>query len=155
MGRPSKYTKELADKICERLSCGRGLRSICRNKDISIKESTVRAWCVKDINGFYAQYARARKMRLDAWVDDIIEIADDGTNDYYEDSKGNLKFDQENVNRSRLRVDTRKWIMAKLNPEKYGDSQKIEHGGSVGITGNGLSSLLEEARKSSNNDHSN
>lgn len=155
MGRPSKYTKELADKICERLSYGRGLRSICRDKDIPVKESTVRAWCVKNINGFYAQYTRARKIGVDAWVDDIIEIADDGTNDYYEDSKGNLKFDQENVNRSRLRVDTRKWIMAKLNPEKYGDSQKIEHGGSVGITGNGLSSLLEEAKKSSNNDHSN
>lgn len=155
MGRPSKYTKELADKICERLSYGRGLRSICRDKDISIKESTVRAWCVKDISGFYAQYTRARKAGLDAWVDDIIEIADDGTNDYYEDSKGNLKFDQENVNRSRLRIESRKWIMSKLNPEKYGDSQKLEHGGSVGITGNGLLSLLEETRKSNNNDLSN
>lgn len=155
MGRPSKYTKELADKICEELSCGRGLRSICRDKDIPVKESTVRAWYVNDVNEFYAQYTRARKAGVDAWVDDIIEIADDGTNDYYEDSKGNLKFDQENVNRSRLRIESRKWIMAKLNPEKYGDSQKIEHGGSVGITGNGLSSLLEEAKKSNNNDHSN
>ena len=42
-----------------------------------------------------------------------------------------IKHAPEHVQRSRLRVDARKWIASKLKPKKYGDYQKHEHTGSL------------------------
>ena len=74
---------------------------------------------------FRDQYARAREMQAEHWADEIIEIADDVTNDYITKERGDgSKYeavDGEHINRSRLRVDTRKWLMARLAPKKYGD----------------------------------
>ena len=84
-------------------------------------------------------YARAREYRCDIMAEDIIDIADDGTNDYYEDENGNIKTDHENINRSRLRVDARKWVLSKIAPKKYGDKIDLTTNGeqinnSVNIT---------------------
>ncbi len=60
--------------------------------------------------------------------EDILDIADDGSNDLMTIQKGNTEYEIENkevTNRSRLRVDTRKWLMSKMKPKKYGD--KIDH----------------------------
>jgi hypothetical protein len=58
-------------------------------------------------------------------AEDLLAIADDGTNDYmeYEDKEGNAagwRFNGEHVQRSRLRVDARKWLLSKLLP-KFAD----------------------------------
>ena len=84
-------------------------------------------------------YARAREYRCEILAEDIIDIADDGTNDYYEDENGNIKTDHENINRSRLRVDARKWILSKISPKKYGNKIDLTTNGeqinnSVNIT---------------------
>ena len=129
-GRPSKYTEEVADEICRRLSEGESLRAICRD-DAMPEESTVRNWVVTDHEGFFAQYARAREAQADYWGDEIIEIADDGSNDYMATEHGE-KLDSEHVQRSRLRVDTRKWLMARMAPKKYGDKVAMEHSGAGG-----------------------
>ena len=63
-------------------------------------------------------YAHARERQQEYWADQIIEIADD---------------DNLDVHRSRLMVDTRKWLMAKLMPRKYGDFKTLEHTGQVEI----------------------
>lgn len=57
---------------------------------------------------------------MEAMAEEILEIADDGLNDFKQ-VDGRQVVDQENINRSRLRVDTRKWLMSKLAPKKYGD----------------------------------
>lgn len=91
-------------------------------------ESTVRSWAVSDYNGFYTQYARARDIGLDAMADEILDIADDGSNDWMAkndpDNPG-YSLNGEHSSRSRLRVDTRKWYLSKLAPKRYGDKTML------------------------------
>src|SRR3546814_4173198 len=68
------------------------------------------------------QYARARDNQADTLADEILDIADDGSNDYVGEDE---KYNGDAVARSRLRVDARKWLAGKLAPKKYGE--KIDH----------------------------
>lgn len=73
---------------------------------------------------FREQYARARESQAEVMFDEILEIADDGSNDFMTVKKGNLEYEMENkevTNRSRLRVDSRKWYLSKVLPKKFGD----------------------------------
>lgn len=83
---------------------------------------------------FQDQYARAREAQAETHADDMMEIADDARNDWMKaaDEEGGLgyKLNGEHIQRSKLRIDTRKWIASKLKPKKYGD--KIEHTGPEG-----------------------
>ena len=76
------------------------------------------------------RYARAREAQADLLVDEMISIADDATNDYMDkvNSEGETKrvLDSEHIQRSRLRIDTRKFIASKLRPKVYGDAAKKE-----------------------------
>jgi hypothetical protein len=63
---------------------------------------------------------------MDHWADEIIDIADDAGRDVSVDNEGNQRVNGEAIARSRLRVDTRKWIMSKLAPRKYGDGATQE-----------------------------
>ena len=134
MGRPTDYSPEIAAKICERLADGWSLRQICGEDDMPDK-ATVLRWIPKHPE-FRDQYARAREAQAEFWLDEILEIADDGTNDWVErENKDGSKtevVDQEHINRSRLRVDSRKWIMSKLMPKKYGDKVDLQHSGPEG-----------------------
>lgn len=91
-------------------------------------ESTVRSWAIDKENPFSAQYEKARLAGYGRMADELLDIADDGTNDYVERERENgtkhVVFDSEHVQRSRLRVDTRKWLLSKALPKVYGD--KIE-----------------------------
>ena len=122
MGRPSKFTEELSLAICNRIAEGESLRSVCRDDDMPAK-STVLKWLGEN-EEFSVQYARARTAQADHFADEIIEIADDATNDFMERKRKDGSFetvlDAENIQRSRLRVDARKWLMARMAPKKYG-----------------------------------
>jgi hypothetical protein len=69
---------------------------------------------------------------MEVWSEEIIEIADDAASDKFTDANGNERVDNEHINRSRLRVDTRKWLMSKLAPKKYGDKVDLRHAGEGG-----------------------
>ena len=128
-GRPSKYTKEIATKICEGIISGQSVRSICENDELP-SATTVFNWLASSKQPFLEQYTQAREIQAEIMADEILDIADDGTNDYVEreTQKGTIVVcDQEHINRSRLRVDARKWVASKLLPKKYGD--KLEVGG--------------------------
>lgn len=134
-GRPSIYSEAIADDICARLSVGESLRSICLSEHLP-HISTVMRWLARD-EGFREQYTRAREVQAEYLIDEIIEISDDGTNDYVakRDAEGEIVGWRENgewSNRSRLRVDARKWAASKLAPKKYGDKSQVEHTGAVG-----------------------
>ncbi len=126
-GRPTDYTPELAAVICGRMIEGMGLREICRAEDMPDR-STVHRWLAKH-EEFRDQYVRAMDLRCDYWGDEIIQIADDGTNDWVKQElkSGNFKivFDGEHVMRSKLRTDTRKWIMCHMAPKKWGDKTQL------------------------------
>jgi hypothetical protein len=132
-GRPTVFTQEIADRICGRIALGESLRSVCRDDEMP-QESTVRHWAVSNYNGFFAQYARARELQVEAWADEIVEISDEGTNDWMvkqlRDGHIEKLPDHEHITRSRLRVDTRKWLMSKLKPAVYGD--KLQHANAAG-----------------------
>lgn len=125
-GQPTKYTPEVGLRICERLSDGASLRNICRAEGI-VNRATVYRWLEKHPE-FRDQYARAREFAADAMADDILEIADDATGDFVVDDEGNRKLNPENIQRSRLRVDARKWTASKPMPKKYGDRLDMNHG---------------------------
>lgn len=84
---------------------------------------------------FCEQYTRAKEESADALVDEMLDIADEATNDWMEvhdkDNPG-YRLNGEAINRSRLRVDTRKWIAAKLKPKKYGERVQTELTGADG-----------------------
>lgn len=122
-GRPSIYTRELADTICERLALGESMRTVCASEDMPAMSSVFK-W-LREMEGFSEQYARAKQESADYMAEELLEIADDGTNDYMEkerpDGSTFVALDNEHVQRSRLRLDTRKWLMAKMKPKKYGE----------------------------------
>lgn len=88
-------------------------------------ESTVRLWAAEDREGFSAQYTRAREVGYLAMADETVEISDDGRNDWMErqseEDKERYVLNGEHVQRSRLRVDTRKWLLSKALPKMFGD----------------------------------
>ncbi len=127
-GRPTSYTEELADKICEAIATTPlGLSKICAMHDDFPARDTVFEWRYKH-KYFSDKYADAKRAQADLLAEELIEIADDGTNDTYIDEKGNRKTDYDVVARSRLRVDTRKWYVSKLLPKVYGDKQQADVG---------------------------
>ena len=71
------------------------------------------------------RYARACEDRQEALFDEILDIADEKSKDTKVNEDGVEIVDHENIQRSRLRIDARKWALAKMNPKKYGD--KIDH----------------------------
>lgn len=135
VGRPCLYSSDLADEICERLAGGESMRSISKD-DRMPAMSTLFKW-LREIEEFSQQYARAKEECADMYAEEIIEIADDGSNDWMEkqDKDGGVigwQLNGEHVQRSRLRVDSRKWIASKLKPKKYGEKVTSEHTGPNG-----------------------
>lgn len=131
IGRPSSFTDEAAFVICERLAQGESLRKICSDENMPDK-STVMRWLSAKPE-FRDQYARAREAQADYWAEEIVEISDDSSGDVIVDEEsGNSRQNSEFVARSRLRVDTRKWLMARMAPKKYGDKITQEHQGPDG-----------------------
>ena len=126
LGRPSSFTQAMADKICAELAQGRSLRSVCAPDEMP-SVATIFNW-FRTQPDFLEQYARAKEESADALIEEMMDISDDGTNDYMTITKGDKSYEVVNgeaIQRSRLRVDTRKWVASKLKPKKYGD--KIDH----------------------------
>lgn len=134
MGGKPEFTQEIADIVCKRMSEGQSLREICRDDDMPAA-STICGWASK-YPEFREQYAHARELLYDYWAEETIEIADDSTNDWMKrrstSEKGEGVEDDavlrvDHVNRARLRIDARKWLISKLAAKKYGD--KLQVGG--------------------------
>jgi terminase small subunit-like protein len=113
------YSPELADRVCELMIEGVSLRKICAMSGMPSRRSIFN-W-FKDNEEFRERYGIARLMQIEYWSHEIIEIADDSSGDYIITEDGRHVVDHENINRARLRVDARKWLMSKLHPQRYGD----------------------------------
>ena len=132
IGRPSEYSAETADAICERLIEGESLRAICASEGMPAA-STVCRWLANN-EAFRKQYAHAREAQADTLADESLDIADDGSNDWMErhnDEGENTgwQVNGEHIQRSRLRIETRKWLASKLKPKKYGEKVEHQHAG--------------------------
>jgi hypothetical protein len=95
----------MGNLICDKLTEGISLRKLCKS-DKFPNASTVYVWLDR-FPSFAEQYTRAREAATEDMLEDILEIADDP---------------KVEVQDKRVRIDTRKWIMGKLKPKKYGDA---------------------------------
>lgn len=131
-GRPSDYMPEVADDICALLASGESLVKVCKRPGMPDK-STVFRW-IAEQEGFRDKYAKATEARADAIFEEMFDIADDVIPDSAE------------VAKARLRVDTRKWALARMNPRKYGDKVTNElvgkDGGAIQIEASPMSTLF-------------
>lgn len=118
-----------AASILKALEAGASLRKAC--SEVGLTSPAVLKWVKNDPDGFGKHYAEARQIGYQLLADQILEISDDSSGDVVETENGS-KVNPEFVARSRLRVDTRKWMLAKMLPKIYGD--KIDHNISGGFT---------------------
>lgn len=123
MARPTEYSEEIGDYICEQLAEGNSLTSVCKSQNTP-EARTVYRWLLathnQDLDQFRLNYAQAREIQYQRMADELMDIADDGTNDYVlaNSEDGDLcRVNPEAIGRSRLRVDTRKWFMSKVLPK--------------------------------------
>src|SRR5277367_587457 len=110
IGRPSLFTTELGDEICNRIADGESLRAICAEVEMPDKATVFRWLSAEGNKDFRNQYIRAREAQADSLVDDILLIADDARNDWMKRNGENATGYQENgevLRRSALRIDAR------------------------------------------------
>lgn len=128
----STFNQTIADTICERLGEGETLVSICRDEDMPGRR-TVGDW--RKANPEFAKaYDEAMLQGCHALLDETLEIADDGSQDYTTDKDGNPVFDSEHVQRSKLRIWARHELIKRKRPDEFSDKQKLEHSGSLGYS---------------------
>lgn len=126
-GRPSTFSHEVADAICERIAEGESLRSICSADEMPNK-ATVFRWLV-EYPDFATKYAHAREAQADVLVDEIVAIAD--TPQLGVKTKTNEKGEIETtegdmIEHRRLQISARQWMAEKLRPKKYGPKLEID-----------------------------
>lgn len=127
-GRPSSFTQDKADYICQELAEGRSLRKICE-EDGMPSAGTVCRWLAEN-EQFQKQYARAREAQADVLFEEILDISDESNTTtkvigHGEDAEEVIVYDSVAVQRNRLRVDARKWMAGKLRPKKYGEKLEL------------------------------
>jgi hypothetical protein len=136
-GRPTKYTPELAAQLCDYLSEGESLRTACAHEGMPDKAQVFRWLSASNTadwaQDFRDQYTRAKEEAADALAEDILDIADEPLVSLNDNKMVNAA-----IQRNKLRVDTRKFLMAKMKPKRYGDKldltsdgEKIERGMSI------------------------
>ena len=125
-----QYDREaITEFVCSELALGKSLRSILDADDKLPSASTFLDWIGAD--SFLAeQYAHARQLAYELLADEIVAIADEN---YTTDEHGvRERLSAEAIQRNRLRVDTRKWMLSKMLPKVYGDKIQTEHTGKDG-----------------------
>ena len=124
VGRPkAKWkSKANAERIFEQMRGGKSLREICAEKGLPL--SKVYEW----LNGeeFRENYADAQEARADKMFDEIIGIAD------YCDTESKA-----GVMKAKLQIDTRKWVMGRMAPKKYGEKVNVDVSGNLKETHDG------------------
>lgn len=140
-----KYSDKVVRQLCEHLMMGKSLKQICDDPRMPSKRTVVRWLADPRLSDFREMYYYARRVQAELLVDEIFEIADNTENDWKPvfNKDGELtdyKPDNEAIQRSRVRIDTRKWYAAKLVPRIYGDNKHVD----MDVTGD-LAELLKAA----------
>src|SRR5262245_52326644 len=112
---------ENAKKICTMIAEGMPLKDAA--KVMGYSEGALRDWIIEDRSNGGAEiassFARAVEVRSDLMADEMLAIADN------RDFMGYPQLANAMVTQQRLAVDSRKWLMGKLNPRKYGDRVEV------------------------------
>jgi hypothetical protein len=124
--KPKAMNAELENRVLERIVAGETIRAICGDDETLPSRSAVYMHLAANAD-FAVRYGRAKFAATEALADEIMEIADESNADWKQTRAG-AKPDREVTERSKLRVETRKWLMARLSPTKYGDRTIISDG---------------------------
>jgi hypothetical protein len=123
-----QFDAAIADQILESLADGITLREMCKAAGMPDRRTVFR-WRL-DREDFAKAFDVARMTGFELIAEELLEISDDGRNDWMQrqdpDNPG-WNFNGEHVQRSRLRADTRKWMLAKMLPKVYGDAMALKH----------------------------
>jgi hypothetical protein len=124
MARPSEFTKEVGDKVCQQIANGLSMRSVCAPDEMP-DMSTVFRWLRTD-EEFCKQYARATEERTEAQNEMLLELGDEA-----QELAQNVDPKAANavVSAVKLKADNLKWVMSKMKPKKYGDKLDLTSGG--------------------------
>lgn len=122
------YSPVLVERICAALAEGRSLRSICKDKGMPTEQTTYR-WLAKSAE-FRALYSLAREVQVDVLVDEILDIADNASEDWIKKDSGWVT-NRENIKRTKLRIGVRKWRVGILMLRKYGAGRERSGDGEV------------------------
>jgi len=129
---------EIKAEILDRISRGESLLKILRSKGMPNRD-TVYQWLLNTSKYFDKEfsdsYAYARALQADIYFDQVIEIADGGLPDY--ESQGEAK----------IRMDARKWTIAKMFPNKYGEKKQLEIKQDTKITGIDIEVIKSNEKK--------
>ena len=143
-GRPSKYSSELCDLICERIATHDiGLERLCKMFEDMPDKTTIYQWRFKHPE-FATKYARAKTFQCELLADSMYDLANEIST--YQDSDGNARVDSGSVQAQRLKIDTLKWTLSKLLPKVYGEQKQIDDQ-SPSNTLNEIQTLVSELNK--------
>ena len=107
MGRPTDYNEDIAKEIFKKISTGRSVHKICQEKGMPSRQTFYR-W-LGEHEDFRYNYREALALREDYHFDEMLEIAD------------MVEDDNVKIQKAKLMIDTRKWVLSRMNPKKYGD----------------------------------
>jgi len=113
-----RYSEAVANQVLDLMMQGHSVFKIGQMEGMP-SDFVIRKWAMDNHNGFGDRYWDIRRAIYDGLLEEILEIADDSSGDAFIDQDGKRKLDNEFVQRSRLRVDTRKWILCKVLPKIY------------------------------------
>lgn len=146
MTEPVKFSQDLADHICRRLVLGESLKAICDEQGMPAA-ATVQYWRHTNPD-FAAQYDDARESQAESIFEEILDIADDGSNDWMEKELQSGRIievpNHEHITRSRLRIDARWKVLARMNPKRYSERSELDLKSSDGSMSPAL--MTEEQR---------
>jgi len=103
---------ELVAYVLSRMENGEVITAICQ--EIGCTPSALSHYAEDDAQ-FAQRYARARLRQAAAMAADVVRIADE----------------EPDPAKARVRCDARKWVAARIDPANYGDTQRLEHTGTV------------------------
>lgn len=129
------FSQELCDAICTALAEGESLRSICQQPGMPHIATVMRWLSDPEKRDFCEQYTRAREAQAETLAEELLAIADEAEYEPIQDPNTGetlaVAFDKTAVARNKLRVETRKWLAARMSPKKYGD--KLAVGGAADL----------------------
>jgi hypothetical protein len=118
MAYSNKEIEDIFNVICDRGSKGESLRKILESKDMPSSQ-TFYIW-LDDDEEKSKRYARACADRADKLFEEILTISDDDE----DDEKAFVGVNH--IQRDKLRIDARKWVLSKMQPTKYGDKLQVD-----------------------------
>ena len=120
-----EYSADLGEQICAKLREGLTLNAICTSGPDMPHESTVREWAANPDHPFSPKYTRAREIGYQKWADDLVDISD-GKPASWLAADVKAEAAKDDVQRDKLRIDTRKWLLSKALPKIYGDKLTLD-----------------------------